>query len=146
MKKRIEGLLRGSLPKFLLVGLAGTGTNLLIFFLLADMGGWGATRSSIVAFVVSVTQNYLLNHRFSFTEDKDRRLSWLSLIRYVSVNLAGLGVSLLVLNALLLVFFVQPKVLAQFLGVGAGTVLNYWGAKKLVFSRRIQETKQDKAE
>jgi len=133
----IKKLARSSFPGFLIVGLAGTCTNLLVFYVLVDHLKWGATRTAILAFAICVTQNYLLNHRFNFRDKVNDAISLDAYVRYVAVNLAGLVANLVVMNVLLFVFAShQPKVFSQFFGIGAGTILNYFGAKRIVFKAK----------
>jgi len=127
--------MRSSLPRFLAVGVLGMFTNLLIFFVLVDVLGWGATRSSILAFAVSVSQNYLLNHLFSFKEKVGDSITLSAYIGYLGVNLVGLVLNLAVMNGTLLILRVEPKVLAQVMGVGSATLLNYFGVRGLVFRK-----------
>lgn len=127
-----------NLFRFLIVGLLGAITNLVVFYILVDILGWGATRTSVLAFIVSVTQNYLLNQRFNFGEGSDRRIRLNLLIRYITVNLVGLFANIIVMNLVLLVLKSQPKVLSQAIGIGCGTMLNFWGAKIHVFRAKRQ--------
>jgi len=49
--------------KFGTVGFLGTLTNLTIFFLMVDLGGFDHNLGSVAGFLVSVTQNFILNKR-----------------------------------------------------------------------------------
>jgi len=124
------------LLRFLGVGILGTLTNLAIFYVLVDLLGWGATRTSLLAFCIAASQNYVLNHHFSFSDKRHPRATWRAFLQYVLVNLVGLGANLCVMNVLLLAFAVNPKVIAQFFGIGVGTVLNYLGARHWVFQKK----------
>ena len=74
--------------KFGIVGGLGTLTNLAIFYLGADLGSVNETVMSIAAFCVAVTQNYILNHFFTFSDKtKGEKLSFKNYFKFISVSL-----------------------------------------------------------
>lgn len=54
------------LARFALVGIAGTGTYYLILLVLVELAAVNVTVASTVAFVVVVTQNYMLHYSWTF--------------------------------------------------------------------------------
>ena len=60
--KKIAEFHENSLLRFLFVGALGTIVNVIIFYIFADYFNFNANISSIIAFCVAVTHNYLLNH------------------------------------------------------------------------------------
>ena len=126
---------RHALPKFLVVGGLGTVTNLVIFFILVDLRAWHPTVGAIIAFIVAVIQNYVLNHRWTFAHQvRGAGVSLKAFVRFMVVALAALAVNLVVLWIVLKVFDPQWKVIAQAAGILAGTVVNFFGSKLWVFT------------
>lgn len=136
MKKIIEKAYKSKFFRFCLTGGLGTITNLLIFFLICDILKLPSNLGAIVAFIFAVTQNYFINHFWSFSEySKINKVSLKDYLKFVSVSLIGLGINLVVLNLILYFFKVPYKVVAQAIGILFGLIFNYLGASKLVFKK-----------
>ena len=138
MKITIFGIsinIADNLIRFAIVGGLGTITNLLVFFVTADIWDWEANFCSIIAFMIAVTQNYIINHKWSFKNDVDYGLNFRSYLEYIIVNILGLIANLIVLNIILI--FLQPdlKVIAQFFGILVGFIFDYIGSKIFVFKK-----------
>src|SRR5262249_37127960 len=85
--------------KFGVVGAGGTLINLAIFWLLREALHVDLNLSSAAAFGVAVSSNYFLNQNWTFRKEATGGIFHLtSYLRYVAVNLLGLGINLLVLN------------------------------------------------
>jgi len=136
MKKIIEKAYKSKFFRFCLTGGLGTITNLLIFFLICDILKLPSNFGAIVAFIFAVTQNYFINHFWSFSEySKINKVSLKDYLKFVSVSLIGLGINLVILNLILYFFKVPYKVVAQAIGILFGLMFNYLGASKLVFKK-----------
>ena len=126
--------------KFGVTGGLGTITNLLIFFLLVDLNGLPATPVSIGCFFVAGTQNYFLNHLWSFREyTENTRVSVKRWAMFLVGSLAGLGVNILVMNFVLASFVLPYKFIAQACGIAAGMVINFVISKFVIFRRKKYE-------
>lgn len=134
--KKIAELYENSLLRFLFVGTLGTIVNVIIFFVFADYLNFNASISSIIAFCIAVTQNYFLNHLWSFKKFVNFKVNWKSYIKYVCVNIFGLIVNLIVLNLILMQFNPTIKATAQLSGVLAGTLFNFILSKFYVFNNK----------
>ncbi len=132
--KKLQGFYASSLFRFAIVGFLGTATNLLVFYLTSHFAHLSINISSVCAFAVAVTQNYLLNHLWSFKHVTAGRPNVTSYIRYVFVNIFSLVLNLLVLD--ILVFFSFNSLLAQAIGILAGLSINYAGSYFFVFMRK----------
>jgi putative flippase GtrA len=123
---------------FALVGGLGTLSNLLIFFLGADVLSIHANIMTVVGFAVGVTQNYLLNHYWTFSKKMESApASFKGFLKFLSVSLIGFTVNLAVLNLALYLWVDIPlKTIAQALGIMAGMGLNFIGSKFFVFRRK----------
>ena len=131
---KIAELYENSLLRFLFVGALGTIVNIIIFYIFADYLNFNASISSIIAFLVAVTHNYLLNHLWSFKKYVNFRVNRKSYIKYVCVNIFGLIVNLIVLNLILMQFNPATKATAQLFGVLAGTFFNFILSRFYVFN------------
>jgi putative flippase GtrA len=134
--KRLQGFYASSLFRFCIVGFLGTLTNLLVFSASHILLALAVTISSIIAFAVAVTQNYLFNHLWSFKKVTTGKPTVTNYVRYVFVNLFSLVLNLIVLNVL--VSFSVNSILAQAVGVIAGIASNYAGSYFFVFMRKAE--------
>jgi putative flippase GtrA len=117
--------------RFLFVGSLSAITNLVLFYLTADLMGWNVNFCSALAFLVGVTQNYFLNGIWSFKAVKPLTIQ--DYFGYIGVNLVGLAANLVILNLLIHFLNPDPKVIAQAVGIMAGTIFNYILASALIF-------------
>jgi putative flippase GtrA len=124
------------LIKFGITGGLGTITNLLIFFLLVDLAKFPEIPVSIACFVVAGTQNYFLNHLWSFKEyTGNTRVSVNRWAFFLLGSLAGLGVNILVMKLILINFILPWKFIAQACGIAAGMIINFLVSKFFIFKR-----------
>lgn len=130
------------LTKFALTGGLGAVTNLTLFFIFADILRLNPNSVNICCFVVACTQNYVINHLWTFREeDEEARLSFPLWGKFMAASLLGLAANLLVLNILLHIYEWKYLVIPQGVGISAGMALNYTTSKLIVFRR---DTKMNK--
>ena len=123
--------------KFGITGGLGTVTNLLLFFILADRLGINQNVASILCFIIACTQNYILNHIWTFkVECNNTPLSVKLWATFLIASLLGLLVNIAVLNILTHCFEWQYKVIPQAAGILAGTVLNFISSNFFVFKQK----------
>jgi dolichol-phosphate mannosyltransferase len=123
--------------KFFITGGLGTVTNLIVFFLCADLLNLPEIPVSIGCFLVSVTQNYIINHLWSFkTHTAGRGLSVKRWGIFVVSSLLGLAVNIAVMKLVLLFWVLPFKFIAQALGISAGMVINFLFSKYAVFRKQ----------
>ena len=120
---------------FALVGGLGTVSNLLVFFLGADVAGMNVNIMTVLGFMVGVSQNYILNHHWTFSHKMSTApLSWKGFFKFLSVSLVGFAVNMAVLNLVIYLWTDIPlKTIAQAIGILAGMFLNFLGSKFFVF-------------
>jgi len=124
------------IPKFLTVGLIGTLTNLILFYIFVDRWTFAALPVSTVTFVISSIQNYYLNHIWTFSDRTVNQPVGLSnYVKYLFIALAGLGINLFLLWVILFLFTPPLKVIAQTFGIAGGTIINFMGSKYWVFKK-----------
>jgi putative flippase GtrA len=122
--------------KFGITGGLGTITNLLIFFLLVDLSKLPEIPVSILCFIVAGTQNYFLNHLWSFREYTAKTpVSVKKWIAFLSGSLLGLGINIGVMYTIIVNFTLPWKFIAQACGIAAGMVFNFIISKFIIFRR-----------
>jgi putative flippase GtrA len=125
------------LIKFSVTGILGTMTNLLVFFICVDVFKFLPTPVSTACFCVSVTQNYIINHRWSFKKKTNKiPLSIKMWLQFTLGSLLGLAVNILVMNVILARFTLPYKFIAQGCGIASGMIVNFIVSKSIVFRKR----------
>lgn len=127
----------GQFIKFFITGGLGTVTNLVIFFLLADMMKFNEIPVSIGCFMIAVTQNYFFNHFWSFKRaTADIKPSFKKWMTFVLFSLTGLVVNVTVMKLIIINFDVLYKFIAQAFGIAAGMIVNFIFSKTFVFKKK----------
>src|SRR6266567_1973182 len=86
----------GEFFKFALVGVLNTGVDVAIFFLLTWLG-IPYVAAQVVSYSSGAANSYLLNKVWTF---RSCGLSYAEIVRFVVVNLASLGISVVILSLL----------------------------------------------
>jgi putative flippase GtrA len=119
------------LLRFALVGISGYVVNLVVFGLATGAGAdhrLGAT----VAFAVAVTNNFVWNRGWTFPASHGRVHH--QALRFLIVSLAGFGVNIAVLEALV-VGADLAELPAQALAVAVAMPVNFLGNRQWTFKR-----------
>jgi len=123
--------------KFGITGGMGTITNLVLFFLFVDKIGLPEIPISIGNFVVAGTQNYFINHKWSFSDStgtsKATVKKW---ALFLISSLAGLLANIAVMETMIMNLNLPYKFIAQACGILVGMVFNFILSKKIVFRGR----------
>jgi len=93
----------------------------------------------VAGYSLAVLQNYLIKHYCTFkAETRDIRASGRGFVSFFVVSVTALVPRFLAYKAVLLFFGTAPLILnlANLCGIGAGTVVNFFGSKFLVFRRK----------
>ena len=120
------------LLKFGSVGALGTVTNLIIYSTLIFLD-INYNIASASAFMVAVTQNFLLNKQWTF-RDHDIGVKH-RFVKYFMLNFLSFLLNLAILN-LVIYFFGTEKIVqivAQILGIMGAMVTNFAGSHMVVF-------------
>ncbi len=120
------------LLKFGSVGALGVVTNLSIYTVLIFLN-FNYNIASSLAFVIAVTQNFLLNKRWTF-KDHDKSMKHM-FIKYFALNFFSFLLNLAILN-LVIYFFGTEKtvqIIAQLLGIAGAMTTNFTGSHIVVF-------------
>ena len=124
------------LIKFGFVGVTGTILNLSVFYIMVSIFTIKINISSLCAFLVAVSSNYLLNHIWTFKAENEKiPINFEYYFSYIIGNLFGLLINLLVLNLIIYMMGHRVYMIAQLAGIFCGFLFNFIFAKKLVFTR-----------
>jgi len=127
----------GQFLKFAVTGGLGTITNLVIFFVFADLLGLPEIPVSIGCFLIAVTQNYIINHLWSFkTHTVGAGLSLKLWALFAASSLFGLAVNVFTMKIILIYWVLPYKFIAQAWGIAAGMLVNFFLSKYAVFKKR----------
>lgn len=114
------------LVRFALVGTVGYVINLAVFAACVHGLGLDFRLAAAIAFVVAVTNNFVLNRHWTF-EARRGRVRFQA-IRFMAVSLGAFVLNLAALEALVILADF-PKLAAQALAIGAAVPLNFAGNK-----------------
>jgi putative flippase GtrA len=115
------------LVRFGAVGATGYFVNLAVFALCLHLLGIDYRISAVIAWVVSVLNNFMLNRHWTFRAKQAHPVA--QGVRFFAVSLVVFGFSYVLLVLLVSGLGVQTKVLAQAIAVAAGMPLNFVGQK-----------------
>jgi putative flippase GtrA len=121
--------------RFAVAGGLGTVTNLVLFFLIVDLGGVAPLLGMLLCFGVAASQNYLLNELWTFATGSTARLSLRRYGKFVAASLAGLAVNAVALIGLLAMYDFPFAVIPQAGGIAAGMLFNFAVARWYIFRR-----------
>lgn len=120
------------LVRFGLVGASGYAVNLATFTIAVHPLDIGYRVAAVLAFLVSVTNNFWWNRRWTFAGHDGH--AGFQAARFLVVSVVAFGFNYVVLVALVELADV-PKVPAQAIAIAAATPLNFLGQKLWSFRR-----------
>jgi len=123
--------------KFAITGGLGTITNLLIFFICVDLVKMWEIPVSIGCFLIAATQNYIINHKWSFKQKNyTEKLSIIKWLMFLCGSLLGLVINIAVMEFMLIRFNLPWKFIAQACGIAVGMIINFIISKFIIFRRK----------
>jgi putative flippase GtrA len=114
------------LIRFAMVGASGYVVNLAVFAGCVHLLGIDYRIAAVLAFLVSVTNNFWLNRHWTFSARHDRPT--MQGVRFFTVSLVAFGFTYVVLVSLVSGAG-MAKVIAQAIAIVAGTPLSFVGQK-----------------
>jgi putative flippase GtrA len=133
--------IKRNIPKlfqFGIVGSVGAVINLAVYFIASEIFHLSLNKSAIAAFFFAVSNNYVLNHLWTFKkETKGDAVSLHKFLYYFFGNIFGLIINLIVLNIVVSYAGVNNHFFGQVLGIFMGMLSNFICAKKIVFNKFI---------
>ena len=118
------------LVKFGLVGGSGYVVNLTVFALLVELAGLHHLPGAVAAFCLAVTNNFWWNRHWTFRAGEGH--AGFQAARFFAVSVAGLGINLAVLEAL--VSGGLAELPSQAIAVAVAMPFNFIGNKLWTFS------------
>ncbi|MHC6201683.1 glycosyltransferase [Breznakiellaceae bacterium SP9] len=126
--------------KFAVTGGLGTITNLVIFFLCTDIFKLPEIPVSIGCFLIAGTQNYIINHKWSFADKTVQTpLAVKQWFLFLCASLLGLFVNITVMQSIIRNFPLPYKFIAQACGIAAGMIINFALSKLFVWRKKKHE-------
>jgi len=120
---------------FAVVGGTGYVVNLVVFSILTGLTDVNHLLAAVGAFVVAVTNNFMLNRHWTFRHQGSTEAhAGFQAARFFTVSLVGLGVNLVVLE-LLISAAGLPELASQAIAVAVATPVNFIGNKLWTFDR-----------
>jgi putative flippase GtrA len=127
----------GQFIKFSITGGLGAITNLFIFFLCVDIIKLREIPVSIACFIIAATQNYIINHKWSFKQErKKEKPSIKKWLIFICGSSLGLAVNIFVMRFMIVHFALPWKFIAQACGIAAGMIINFIISKFIIFQRK----------
>ena len=134
IKQRVGDTTFDQFIKFGITGGLGTITNLFFFFLFADKSSLPEIPVSVGCFVIAGTQNYIINHKWSFAGNTGTsKLSVKKWLLFLNASLVGLLVNIIVMKLMIINFNLPYKFIAQACGIMMGMMVNFVFSKFVVF-------------
>jgi len=131
------------LIRFGVVGATGAAINFAVYYWVSELLSLSVNLSAIAAFGVSVINNYILNHCWTFSaENEGNPINIKQLLYYVAGNLQGLAINLVVLNAVIYFLGMDLHLMGQASGILCGMLSNFVFAKKVVFSEKRRKNRR----
>jgi dolichol-phosphate mannosyltransferase len=126
----IRKYLKPEMIKFLVVGGSGTVVNLGGAFILKEKAGLDPVIAIIIAFIVSVFNNYVWNSLWTF---KQKRTA-LALGKYLLISSVTFAVNV-GLATLLIKSFGVWYLAADAIGIAVGVIVNYSFSRRFVWTK-----------
>lgn len=117
--------------RFGVVGVLNTLINLLVLYILTEFFGVYYLVSAIFAFIVAVTNSFILNKIWTF-EEKIKHKVYSRYFKFIIISLIALIFNLALLY-LLVEYFKIWYMLAQLIGVVLNLIINFLGNKLWTF-------------
>jgi putative flippase GtrA len=121
------------LVRFCLVGASGAVVNTSLLYLLAEGGGLSPLVAAVFSTEAAILNNFLFNDLWTFADATSSTSWYWRALRYNSVALVGLVISLAVLAGLTHVLGLH-YLIANLFAIGAGTLWNYTGSSYLAWA------------
>lgn len=126
--------------KFAIVGAIGTVVNLSILYLLTDIFKIYYLISEIIAFFISVLNNYVINKIWTFKEEfKENMVK--KFIQYSIVSVISLAVNIIILFVLVEYFYIW-YIFAEVIAIVAAFLVNFVGNKLWTFRENINKNQE----
>jgi putative flippase GtrA len=120
MQKMMNFILEHSIAKFILVGGASTGLQLMVLILIVEIAGANPIVASALSYACGAVCNYLMNYYFTFSSTSNHAQT---LPKFVCVVLIGMSVNTATFS--LIFQLINLYLIAQFGAIFVTLVINY---------------------
>jgi dolichol-phosphate mannosyltransferase len=119
--------------KFLIVGGLGTIITIVLLYIFTEFVGIYYIISSIFAFIIAMTHNFILNKIWTFKEKISLEF-WNKYLKFVLVSISAFAVNisfLYIFTELIGIYYLLSQVLA----IGVAFIINFSGSKLWAFKK-----------
>jgi putative flippase GtrA len=139
--RRLRGIDRAILVKavsFAMIGVVNTGIDFGVFTFIYYYLGWHILVANPIAWLLAVSNSYVLNSMITFAAETGRRLSVKAYITFILTQAGGLIAN--TATVFILSFFV-PAWMAKIPAIGASFIVDFTLSHLVVFRRRKELSK-----
>jgi putative flippase GtrA len=139
--RRLRGIDRAILVKgvsFAMIGVVNTGIDFGVFTFTYYYLGWHILVANPIAWLLAVSNSYVLNSMITFAAETGRRLSVKAYITFILTQAGGLIAN--TATVFILSFFV-PAWMAKIPAIGASFIVDFTLSHLVVFRRRKELSK-----
>ena len=136
--RRVRGIDRAILVKafsFAMIGLVNTGIDFGVFTFTYYYLGWHILVANPIAWLLAVSNSYVLNSMITFAAETGRRLSVKAYITFILTQVGGLIANTTTVFGL---SYFMPAWMAKIPAIGASFIVDFSLSYLVVFRRRKQ--------
>jgi putative flippase GtrA len=116
---------------FVAIGLVNTAIDISAFACLYELAGLGVVSSNVLAFLLAVSNSYVMNRLITFADKHSGRGTTESFVRFVTVAVVAMAASTAVVY---LASQVMHPLIGKLIATAVSTFINYIGIDRFVFS------------
>jgi len=138
--RKIDRTILVKAVSFAMIGLVNTGIDFGVFTFTYYYLGWHIFVANPIAWLMAVSNSYILNSMITFAAETGRRLSVKAYITFILSQVGGLIAN--TTTVFVLSYFI-PAWMAKIPAIGASFIVDFTLSNLVVFRRREQLSRQD---
>ena len=138
--RKIDRTILVKAVSFAMIGLVNTGIDFGVFTFTYYYFGWHIFVANPIAWLMAVSNSYILNSMITFAAETGRRLSVKAYITFILSQVGGLIAN--TTTVFVLSYFI-PAWMAKIPAIGASFIVDFTLSNLVVFRRREQLSRQD---
>jgi putative flippase GtrA len=138
--RKIDRTILVKAVSFAMIGLVNTGIDFGVFTFTYYYLGWHIFVANPIAWLMAVSNSYILNSMITFAAETGRRLSVKAYITFILSQVGGLIAN--TTTVFVLSYFI-PAWMAKIPAIGASFIVDFTLSNLVVFRRRDQLSRQD---
>jgi putative flippase GtrA len=119
---------------FVGIGAVNTAIDISAFACLYGLVGLHVVPANVLAFLIAVTNSYVLNFLITFADRRGTRGTLRNAVRFLAVAVAAMCVSTAIVY---LISMVTHPMIAKLIATATSTAINYVGCYRFVFSGSV---------